>query len=311
MGALLKWAGAFVLPVMAFIVSSDTVVTAAAAAVVVGLMFALMCSRCLYRPPEQHYAVVFQPGFRNYRIVGVNEWTVIFPLAERLRAVVSGNMAMLKTSHPGVATRDGFPIDVFVSWTYQLNPNLLSYLSVPEYLAHTERNEWPKILQSQVNGVIRAVMIRHRDADLLTGSGQDLLKQELGAKAAAQLRGFGIDLNPGFGVNLQAVRPSQRVRQAMEGRRAAEHEGPGHLEKVRSLADLKESMGLSPADLHGLSAIVNPAAGAGSIVTVLNPDHTGRLFGSAPTPAPQGTGGDDHPTAPLHPRRRSGTSRLS
>lgn len=296
MGALM-WAGTFVLAIVAVMFPDDAVKGIASVAVVL-LVTARVFEGCAYRPKEDHIGVIIRSADRRYRFVGRNQWTLILPGVEEKAAEVFAAMLRVTTYHPAIPARDGFPMDVTVNWMFQLDPRLVSFIPVQQFLSITRRAEWPGVLNAQFNAVVGRVLTRYHDTDLLTDRRQAQLEQELGEVASARLLPLGIVLNPRFGVSLQAVRHTQRVQRARESHRAAGHDGPAHVERFAPLAEYQRTHAIPAADVHALASVINGTQAPLQRVSVIPiPAAEAPAAPEVPNRVPP-RAGDDHPDAP-------------
>lgn len=170
----------------------------------------------LYRPTENHVGVIYRCG-RFHRFVDPDRWVFTIPWFETVSQETKLDMRTVQISLKDIYTREKIALDVDLKIFYLVDlretdtERRIQVLRFPTELA------WDEIIRTGINDVARNVIFVTKTFEEWTSQdGRSYLKQALSSALAERVRGFGILLNPRFGVNIVDIQPNEEFRQAMK-----------------------------------------------------------------------------------------------
>jgi hypothetical protein len=193
----------------------------------------------LYRPQENHLGVIYRLG-RFHRFADPNEWTLLFPIADRVSHEISLYMRTAELELQNVELRDGLTVKVKfkVFFTTDLRQ------AAPERLLQAlkfRRDEWSEVVKTGTEDLVRnQVFLTLSYTDLAAQRVSREVKKRLSRELISRVRGFGIQLNEEYGVMPLDVQPNRVYRDAVLESKAATPVGEAALERLRPFLEVLE-----------------------------------------------------------------------
>lgn len=204
------------------------------AAVLLGLATSLSLLRyLLYRPPENHLAVMYRFG-RFGHLVGPDEWSYVIPGIHEIRVEMSLRPRRAEASLEDLWTRDRVPVhcDLLVFYQLDLRRARINFrsqaLTIPD-------EGWHSIVRTVLQEAAGEVVGDMGLDELLSSVGRADLKSTLSRELAERLKGLGIVINLETGVSVQRVKPADSVWRALADLGAAESLGEAARARMQPL----------------------------------------------------------------------------
>ena len=175
----------------------------------------------LYRPTENHVGVIYRFG-RFHRFADPDRWTPVLPWLESFFKEVKLDMRTAVVSLQDVYTREKVALNVDLKIFYSVDLRAAAADRRLQVLRFPSDAAWDEIVRTGINDVARnQVFVARFFEELVTPEGRSYLKQALSGLLAHRLLGFGILLNPRFGVNIVDIQPNAEYKKALMEESAA------------------------------------------------------------------------------------------
>lgn len=176
----------------------------------------------LYRPTENHVGVIYRFG-RFHRFVDPDHWMLVCPVFESFDQETKLDMRTVEVSLKDVYTRERIALDIDFKIFYLVDLRAADEERRIQVLRFPTEAAWNEIVRTGINDIARnQVFVARNFNELVTQEGRSYLKQALSGALAQRLRGFGILLNPRFGVNIVNIQPNAEYKKALMEESAAQ-----------------------------------------------------------------------------------------
>jgi len=178
-------------------------------------------AKILYRPTENHVGVVYRFGRFN-RFVDPNRLVFTIPWVESVADETRLDMRTAQVSLQDLYTREKIPLDMDIKIFYLVDLRVVEPERRIQVLRFGSDKAWDEIIRTAINDIARNVIfITKSFEELISREGRSFLKETLSTALVERVRGFGILLNPRFGVNIVNLQPNEEYRQALMEESAA------------------------------------------------------------------------------------------
>lgn len=178
-------------------------------------------AKLFYRPAENHVGVIYRAG-RFKRFVDPNRWVFTIPWLDTVHKESSLDMRTVQLSLKDVYTREKIPVDVDLKIFYLVDLREVTPAQRMQALRFPVEAVWDELVRTAINEFVRhSIFVARSFEELVTARGRRDLKMQLSAALAERVRGFGILLNPRFGVNIVDIQPNDAYRRALMEESAA------------------------------------------------------------------------------------------
>lgn len=175
----------------------------------------------LYRPTENHVGVIYRCS-RFHRFVDPDRWAFTLPWFDTIVDETRLDMRTAIVSLTDLYTQEKVALDLDVKVFYQVDLRVVDAERRIQVLRFGSDTAWSEIIATAINDLARNVIfITKPFEDLINRDGRNFLKETLSGALAERVRGFGILLNPRFGVNIVNLQPNEEFRQALRDESAA------------------------------------------------------------------------------------------
>lgn len=191
----------------------------------------------LYRPTENHVGVIYRFG-RFHRFVDPDRLAFTFPWVEKIALETRLDMRTALVSLKDVYTREKVAVDVEFKIFFSVDLRLAEAERRLQVLRFPTENAWEEIVRTAVNDVARnQVFLTRSFEELNSREGRAFLKSTLSGEVANRVRGFGILINPRFGVNVVDLQPNEEYRKALMEESAAGALGSAAVSRLTPLIE--------------------------------------------------------------------------
>ena len=200
----------------------------------------LLLKACLYRPPENHLAVVYWIG-RFGRWVDSDQWTLIIPLLERIQVTIDLCPRSAAYQLADVLTHDRCPVDLDLVVTFRVDPRRAT-VALQVQMSQSAPADCQQIVKLHLREVATD-LVGDLPLDRLLDT-RARLRRDLSTRLAHAVRPMGIYVDVHQGVSVQDIRPTAAVRQAMINRLIALPTGEAAADRIRPLIEALRQDGL-------------------------------------------------------------------
>jgi regulator of protease activity HflC (stomatin/prohibitin superfamily) len=226
----------------------------------------------LYRPTENHVGVIYRCGRFN-RFVDPDRWTFILPWFESISQEVKLDMRTVQIALKDIYTCERIAVDVKLKIFYFVDLREVDVERRIQVLRFPTETAWDEIVRTGVNDVARNVIFITKSFDeLVTHDGRSYLKQALSSALAERVHGFGILLNPRFGVNIVDIQPNEEFRQAMKEESVAKAIGSAAAIRLEPLMEQFSDKGKEKAYFMLIMQIAAAVAKTGNAPDIIFPN---------------------------------------
>lgn len=263
-------------------------------------------AKILYRPTENHVGVIYRFG-RFHRFVGPNQLIFTIPWFEDVFKETKLDMQTCQVSLKDVYTRDRVAIDMDFKVFYFVDLREVEETRRLQVLRFPTDNAWDEIVRTAVNDVARnMVLISRTFNELNSKEGRTYLKATLSSEVAERVRGFGIFINPRFGVNIANLQPNEEFRKALMEESAAGAVGSAAVTRMGPLLDRIVEQKQEKAVYMLIMQIASAVAKTGTIPDVLFPNPNDYPAGGISQDTGQGSVLPGYPPTGRRPRSIAG-----
>lgn len=172
-----------------------------------------------YSPPESHLGIIYW-GERFSRFVTPEQWTLVWPFRYVFKEIsLDPRTAQAKLEN--VFTSDQIPLDVFFKVFYRVDPRQANRAQLIQAL-HFPDAAWETIVRTNIEEIARnQVFIGKSFDELFTPQGRQNVRHQLSRAIAERVKGFGMIINPLYGVAVMNLQPNQTFLKALEDQSAA------------------------------------------------------------------------------------------
>lgn len=191
----------------------------------------------LYRPTENHVGAVYRLG-RFHRFVDPDRLAFTIPWLETIAREIRLDMRTCKVSLKDIYTRERIAVNVDFKVFYFIDLRAVDQERLIQVLRFPTEEAWDEIVRTAVNDVVRnQIFISKAFNELNSKEGRASLKSAMSGEVAERVRGFGILLNPKFGVSLVNLQPNEEFRKALMEESAAETLGSAAVSRLNPLLE--------------------------------------------------------------------------
>lgn len=191
----------------------------------------------LYRPTENHVGVIYRFG-RFHRFVDPDHWAGTLPWFETVEKESKLDMRTVQLSLADVYTHERVPVNVEFKAFYLVDLRLTEVERRLQALRFPTEQAWDEIVRTAINDVARnSIFIAKTFDELNSKAGRSYLKSALSEEIASRVRGFGILINPRFGVNVVNLQPNEEFRKALMEESAAGALGSAAVSRLKPLIE--------------------------------------------------------------------------
>lgn len=249
-------------------------------------------AKLLYRPTENHVGVIYHLG-RFSRFVDPDRWSPIIPWIEWVEKESKLDMRVANIQLDKVYTRNNIALDMELKIFYFVDLRLTDPDRRIQVLRFPSEAAWEEIIRTGITDIVRnAVILTRSFEELATQEGRNNLKQALSFALAERVRGFGILVNPRFGVNIVNLQPNAAYQQALQEESIARMIGTAAAERIQPLFEQFKDQNQEKAFLTLVMQIAAAVAKNGQSPDLIFPNNGDFLSGG-------GIGGNGH--GPLKP----------
>jgi len=225
----------------------------------------------LYRPTENHVGVIYRNG-RFHRLVDPDSLVFTIPWFESISREIGLDMHTARVSLKDVYTREKIAIDLEFKIFYLVDLRKVDAAHRTQVLRFSSENAWEEIIRTQINDISRnSIFISQTFDELSTREGQRFLKRRLSSELAERVQGFGIVLNPRFGVNVVNLQPNEEFRKALMDASAASSLGSAAASRLTPLQDLLRDQDREKALSNLILQIASAITKSGEVPDVILP----------------------------------------
>ena len=192
----------------------------------------------IYSPKENHLAIVYSDRYghaRFNRFIDETERVWLGPKMLTHRYVLKEHYLGPRTAHiflSNILTADRIHLELELKVFYRVDPrktaseNLVQVLNMPD-------TGFESIVKTNTEENARnAVFIRFTEAELFEPIGRKRLRTALSSAIAERVSGFGITVNPQFGVAVMNIQPNEIYQRALQEESAATSQGNAVYKRV-------------------------------------------------------------------------------
>ncbi len=265
-----------------------------------------------YSPKENHLAIVYSNRHghgRFNRFIDETQNVWLGPKALTQLYVLKEHNLGPRTSHiflSNVLTADRVYLELELKVFYRVDPrnaapeNLVQVLNMPDA-------GFESIIKTNTEEKVRNdVFVHFTEDELFEPRGRKNLRTVLSSRISERVRGFGIMVNPQFGVAIMNIQPNEIYQQAMQQESAARSQGNAVLKRVApTLQNLSVEQAMQVLYTHLASTITQTGNVPDHIHTIQNGNQT-PVQNQDIDPLISGTPEGPHPppsTPPQKPKR--------
>jgi regulator of protease activity HflC (stomatin/prohibitin superfamily) len=166
---------------------------------------------------------------------------------------------------------------------------------------------WDEIIRTAVNDIVRNVVFIGRSFNELNSKdGRIHLKTTLSGEVAERVKGFGILINPRFGVNMVDLQPNEEFRKALMEQSAANALGSAAVSRLNPLLDRIMEQKQEKAVVALLMQIASAVAKNGTVPDVIFPNENEFLAGGISQESGRGSILPNYPPSNRRPKSIAG-----
>lgn len=185
-----------------------------------------------YRPPENHVGVIYRFD-RFHRFAAPRGLYTLLPweyVAKEVKLDMRTAVLKIKDIH----TRDSVILDIELKIFFRVDIREAKGDGRLQAIRFESEAAWEEIVKTGVNDIARNdVFIGRTFAQLNSQEGRAILKRTMSEKISERVRGFGIFIDPQFGVNIANIQPNEVFHKAMQENSAAKVLGQAAVERLR------------------------------------------------------------------------------
>ena len=229
-------------------------------------------AKLLYRPTENHIGVIYRCG-RFKRFVDPDRLVFTIPWFESVFKETKLDVRTAQISLKDVYTREKIAVDVEFKVFYLVDMRLVDEERRLQTLRFPTESAWEEIVRTAVNDISRNIVFITKSFDELNSeAGRAYLKTALSGAVANRVRGFGILLNPRFGVNIADLQPNEEFRKALMEESAASAQGSAAVARLDPLLERIIEQKQEKAVYTLIMQIASAVAKNGTVPDVLFPN---------------------------------------
>jgi len=249
-------------------------------------------ARLLYRPTENHVGVIYRLG-RFIRFADPDKWSPMIPWIEWVEKESRLDMRVANIQLSDVYTCNNIALDVELKIFYFVDLRLTHPDRRIQVLRFASESAWGEIIRTGITDIARNVIVLTKSfEELATQEGRSNLKEVLSSALAERVRGFGILVNPRFGVNIINLQPNAAYQQALQEESIAHMIGIASAHRIQPLFEQFKDQNQEKAFLTLVMQIAAAVAKNGQSPDLIFPNNADFLSGG-------GIGGNGH--GPLKP----------
>jgi hypothetical protein len=197
-----------------------------------------MENKFFYSPQENHLAIVYSDLLGNARFkrfIDETECVWLGPKVLTQQYVLKEHYLGPRTAHiflSNVLTVDRIHLELELKVFYRVDPrktapeNLIQVLNMPDAA-------FESIIKTNTEEKVRNdVFIRFTEDELFDPRGRKRLRTELSHRISERVSGFGISINPQFGVAVMNIQPNALYLRALQEESAAASQGNAAYKRV-------------------------------------------------------------------------------
>jgi len=244
-------------------------------------------AKLLYRPSENHVGAIYRLGRFN-RFADPDRWSPMIPWIEWVEKESKLDMRVANIQLGDVYTRNNIALDMELKIFFFVDLRLTHQDRRIQVLRFGSEAAWEEIIRTGITDIARNVIILTRSfEELATQEGRSNLKHELSSALAERVRGFGILVNPRFGVNIINLQPNETYQQALQEESIAHMIGTAAADRIQPLFEQFKDQNQEKAFLTLVMQIAAAVAKNGQSPDLIFPNNGGFLSGG-------GIGGNGH-----------------
>jgi regulator of protease activity HflC (stomatin/prohibitin superfamily) len=260
-------------------------------------------AKLFYRPTENHVGVLYRFG-RFRRFVDPDRWALTLPWIDTVFKETKLDIRTALISLKDVYTRERIAVDVDFKVFYQVDLRSLAEAHRLQVLRFPTEIAWEEIVRTAVNDITRNIVFLARSFDELNSKeGRAYLKGTLSGEVANRVRGFGILINPRFGVNIADLQPNEEFRKALMEESAAGAVGSAAVARLNPLLERIIEQTQEKAISTLIMQIASAVARNGTVPDVLFPNPNEYPAGGIAQGNGQGSTLPRFPSFPPQPGR--------
>jgi regulator of protease activity HflC (stomatin/prohibitin superfamily) len=245
-------------------------------------------AKLLYRPTENHVGVIYRLGrFRSF--VDPDHWAVLLPWVDSVAKEAMLDLRTANIALNNVYTRNNIAVDIELKVFYFVDLRQVSPDRCMQVLRFDSEDAWDDILRTGLTDITRnSILVARSYEEISTREGRTNLKQALSSALAQHVRGFGVLVNPRFGVTIVNLQPNEAFQQALKEESAAKTLGIAAADRIRPLFEQFKDQDQEKAFLTLVMHIAAAVAKNGQSPDIIFPSNNDFLSGGELT----GTGHD-------------------
>lgn len=233
-----------------------------------------------YRPPENHVGVIYRFG-RFGRFVDPDRWSLLIPWIDSVEKETKLDMRTTHIQLNNVYTRDNIAVDIELKIFHMVDLRQVSPERRIQALRFPTENAWDEIVRTGITDITRNQIVVSRSfAELTTPEGRSNLKQLLSSSLAERVCGFGILVNPRFGVNIINLQPNEAFQEALKEGSVAKTIGSAAVNRIRPLFEQFSDQDQAKAFIALVIQIASAVAKNGQSPDIIFPNTNDFLAGS-------------------------------
>lgn len=188
-----------------------------------------------YSPPENHLGVIYWRE-RFSQFVTPQQWTIVRPFRHVFKEIcLDPRTAQARLEN--VFTGDQIPLDLYLKVFYRVDPRQADRAQLIQVL-HFPDEAWETIVRTNIEEIARnRVFIGKLFNELFTLQGRQDLRHQLSKMIAERVRGFGMIINPLYGVAVINLQPNQTFLKALQDQSAAIAQSEAAIRRILPILD--------------------------------------------------------------------------
>lgn len=248
----------------------------------------------IYSPKENHLAIVYSDRYghaRFNRFIDETERVWLGPKILTRHYVLKEHYLGPRTAHiflSNILTADRIHLELELKVFYRVDPrktapeNLVQVVNMPD-------TGFESIVKTNTEEKVRnAVFIRFTEAELFDPIGRKRLRTALSSAIAERVSGFGITVNPQFGVAVMNMQPNEIYQRALQEESAATSQGNAAYKRVApTLKSMDMEQALQVLYTHLASTMTKTGKVPATLYTAQPPDNVAKKLIENQTEAAQ------------------------
>jgi len=231
-----------------------------------------------YSPPENHIGVIYWME-RFSRFVTPQQWALVRPFRSVFKEIcLDPRTAQIKLEN--VFTSDQIPLDLQLKIFYRVDPRQANQEQLIQIL-HFPDEAWETIVKTNIEEIARnRAFISKVYDELFTFQGRQNLRNQLSEAVAERVKGFGVIINPLYGVAIVNLQPNGTFLHALQEQSAAIAQSEAAIRRVLPILE-RLGQGTMQTALQAVFVQIASAIGKnGDVPDIIIPRSNEFLYGN-------------------------------